>query len=397
MKISTLAALLPVATGEVLYLNTFDGSASTVGTFKELNDPVMGGKSVGTWSVNSTDGGFGILNGSVNEIPALKAPGFIKAAADGKYADASALIGGDLVLTVRSSTPTYAGFRVTIASGTVSPDYSCAGGGGLPFSGGCYKAKFSVPALKAGEDFTQIRIPLSNFSDHWSSATGEQTKTCAADPSVCITAAKLAKIQRVELWAEGALGKVHLEVRSVAVASAQLDATPDAPAPGRPSAAYDTCKTAVQAPLKYGISGRGDAQGVPVQVDANETLAEAVCCDSRVLMYAEPQFLFAAPDIMLFSKMDAKGVTTFYDSACGVPVFKAPVGRTLAEFEADTKEHGWPSFRTGEVVLGNVKTENSTGHVTSSCGTHLGSYLPDSKGSRWCIDLSCISGSSAQH
>ena len=304
-------------------------------------------------------------------------------------------------------------------------------GGGLPFSGGCYKAKFSVPPLKAGEDFIQIRIPLSNFSDHWSSATGEQTKTCAADPSVCITAAKLAKIQRVELWAEGALGKVHLEVRSVAVASAQVGgecsfmyryiprescsqfdslpltsltisehsppvgATPDATAPGRPSAAYDTCKTAVQAPLKYGISGRGDAQGVPVAVDANETLAEAVCCDSRVLMYAEPQFLFAAPDIMLFSKMDAKGVTTFYDSACGVPVFKAPVGRTLAEFEADTKEHGWPSFRTGEVVLGNVQTDNATGHVTSTCGTHLGSYLPDSKGSRWCIDLSCISGSSA--
>jgi hypothetical protein len=63
MKLLALSAL-PFVGGEVLYLNTFDGSASTVGTFKELNDPVMGGQSVGTWSVNST-GSFGILDGCV--------------------------------------------------------------------------------------------------------------------------------------------------------------------------------------------------------------------------------------------------------------------------------------------------------------------------------------------
>lgn len=68
-----------------------------------------------------------VIDSEVKDVPSLKAPGFIKAAADGKYADASALIGGDVVLTVRSSTPTYAGFRITVASGTASPDYSCAG------------------------------------------------------------------------------------------------------------------------------------------------------------------------------------------------------------------------------------------------------------------------------
>ena len=37
----------------------------------------------------------------------------------------------------------------------------------------------------------------------------------------------------------------------------------------------------------------------------------------------------------------------------------------------------------------------TTGFVTSKCGTHLGSFLPDQQGARWCIDLSCIAGSRA--
>jgi peptide methionine sulfoxide reductase MsrB len=108
---------------------------------------------------------------------------------------------------------------------------------------------------------------------------------------------------------------------------------------------------------------------------------------------AEPQFLFESPAIRLFSVLNkSAGVTTFYDSACGVPVFRAPVNRTMAEFEQDTNEHGWPSFRDGEVIVENVRTLKDTGYVVSSCNTHLGSFLPDTKGSRWCIDLSCISG-----
>merc|ERR1719198_1118989 len=93
--------------------------------------------------MNSEDG-YGIFDGEVVDVPSLKAPGFITAYADGKFKDVSADINGDLVLMVRSSTPEYDGFRASIASGTVSPDYSCAGGSTMPFSGGCYKAKFNV-------------------------------------------------------------------------------------------------------------------------------------------------------------------------------------------------------------------------------------------------------------
>ena len=94
----------------------------------------------------------------------------------------------------------------------------------------------------------------------------------------------------------------------------------------------------------------------------------------------------------LFSSIDQGGVTTFYDSVCGVAVFRAPVGRSFAAWKAESVAHGWPSFRSAEVLQANVKANNATGEVLSACGTHLGSYLPDDGGPRYCIDLACIAG-----
>merc|ERR1712151_250576 len=195
-------------------LVTFDGADETSFSYKALNDPVMGGKSTGTWALGD---GFGILDGEVVDVPSLSAPGFIKAAADGTFPDISAFADGSLVLSVRTSTPDYAGYRVTVVSGAVSADFACAGGGSLPFSRGCYKEKFSVPA---GSEFVDVKIPINTFSDKWSSATGEHTAECADDSSTCLTAAKLSKIRRVEFWGEGANGKLHLEVQSVSAESA---------------------------------------------------------------------------------------------------------------------------------------------------------------------------------
>jgi hypothetical protein len=147
-----------VAAGEVV-LTSWGGDAPVYHKFVEMNDPVMGGKSIGTWNdANDQTPKYGTMDGVVNDVPSLAAPGFIKAAADGTFADASAMIDGDLVLTVRSSTPEYKGFRVTFAAGTMSPSYSCAGGGGIPFSRGCFKAKFEVPA---GKEFVKVRIPFN--------------------------------------------------------------------------------------------------------------------------------------------------------------------------------------------------------------------------------------------
>lgn len=369
------AGLLAGAVAADIPLAFFGETGTTI--FKELNDPVMGGQSTGSWSY-SPHNDFGIFDGQVVDVPSLKAPGFIKAVSDGTFPDASSTASGELVLQVRSSTPEYTGFRFSFASGTLSPSYACAGGGSIPMSRGCYKAKFQVPK---GDNFTEVRIPWHDFSDKWSPATGEQTTTCAEDPSVCPTAQRLAAIKRIEIWAEGVAGHIHLEVKSIAARAAPsaLHAVPPA---------FNSCRSPIQRQLRYNISSRTEPT-VPVPVDPSESLAEAICCDNRTKVYAEPQFLYQAPDIALFDKIS--GTTTFYDSACGVPLFKAPVNRSMADFKADTDEHGWPSFRKEEVFSEHVSVDKN-GFVYSSCGTHLGSYLPDSAGPRYCMDLSCIAG-----
>jgi len=365
--------------------------SSTTFTFIQLNDPVMGGKSTGNWT--ATDG-FGEMQGEVVNVPSLSAPGFIKAAADGHFNDASSAADGALVLTVRSKRPGYKGYRLSFASGAGSPPYACAGGGSLPLSRGCFKSKFALPP-NATAGFVDVAIPLADFSDLWSPATGDITSTCAEDPSACVTAKVLSKIRRLEIWAEGVAGTIDIEIRAITAvppaAHAGFVGARASPSrfSSRPPPAFDTCSAAIQDDLAFGISGRTQPT-VPVPVDADETLADAVCCDSRVVFYAEPQFLYSAPDIALFDKLS--GVTTFYDSVCGLPLFKAPVGRSMADFKADTEEHGWPSFRSEEVIKENVITNETTTFVTSKCGTHLGSYLPDDQGPRWCMDLSCIAG-----
>jgi len=145
---------------------------------------------------------------------------------------------------------------------------SCAGGGSIPFSRGCFKTKFSVPV---GDKFVPIRIPFSSFSDLWSPATGNQTKTCAEDPSVCPTASMLKAIKRVEVWGEGALGKVHLEIHSI-LASTASDAT-EVRVASRPDPADDLCSGPVQKNLRYNISSR-TTPDVPVPVGDTENLAE---------------------------------------------------------------------------------------------------------------------------
>ena len=78
--------------------------------------------------------------------------------------------------------------------------------------------------------------------------------------------------------------------------------------------------------------------------------------------------------------------TTFYDSVTGKPLFVAPMGRSWAAFEAESRAHGWPSFRDDEVVWEHVRVLPD-GEAVSTAGTHLGHNLPDAKGNRYCINL----------
>ena len=57
---------------------------------------------------------------------------------------------------------------------------------------------------------------------------------------------------------------------------------------------------------------------------------------------------------------------TFYDSVSGKALFKAPVSRSIDDFIAESKVHGWPSFRDDEVVWENVRVLKSSGETVST-------------------------------
>lgn len=155
------------------------------------------------------------------------------------------------------------------------------------------------------------------------------------------------------------------------------------------------CSGKAQTSLLYNVDKFTAADvGLPDGVD-DESLADAICCDEKYAAYAEPNQFYAQPSIGLFRKLNKSGTTTFYDSVCGLPLFEAPIGRTLEEFEAETEEHGWPSFRTEEIVDGNVLIAEDGRNVYSKCGTKLGTNEPDDAGNRYCMDLSCIAGTNA--
>ena len=69
---------------------------------------------------------------------------------------------------------------------------------------------------------------------------------------------------------------------------------------------------------------------------------------------------------------NSSGPVTFYDSVSGKPLFQAPIGRSVDVFLAESKVHGWPSFRDDEVVWENVRVLKSSGETVSVSGTHLG-------------------------
>jgi len=335
--------------------------------WKQANDPVMGGKSTGTFKI---DHQIGTFNGDVVDVPFLKAPGFIKVSASGKFPDVSTC--DSLVLFARSSS-NYSGFRVSFGTAHANPKSYAYG----------YKAHFDAPV---GDSMSMVRIPFNMFSDLWNDGTGALIKTCREDSKYCPDTKTLQDMQDLSIWGEGVGGQVDLEIGSIYASGCETLVEPLTDAgPG-------SCSAEIQPALRYNISNTLAAQEWALPVPPGETLASAVCCDASYKAYAEPPHMFARPDIDLFAHMNKNGTTTFYDSVCGQALFIVPKGRTMADFEADTTEHGWPSFRSEELIAGSSHIVNETGEVLSKCGTHLGSYLPDDKGPRWCLDLSCVSG-----
>jgi len=209
--ISDIATPKVVKSSEEIKLVTFDDSDGTTFKFYTQNDAIMGGVSTATFEVNEEEK-VGIFNGTVKIVPSLNAPGFCSMQASGKFNDASSTIDGGITLRVRTSTPNYAGFRMVFQGGALSPGYSCGFGGTVPFSNGCYKALFKVPP---GDEFVDVTVPFTDFSDHWDPETGNHFIECSDDPKVCPTARALEKIKEISIMGEGVQGDFHLEIESI--------------------------------------------------------------------------------------------------------------------------------------------------------------------------------------
>ena len=116
--------------------------------------------------------------------------------------------------------------------------------------------------------------------------------------------------------------------------------------------------------------------------------ADRICSFNR--RYAEYAGYWKTTDFL--KEVSRTEPTVYYDSVTGLPLFVAPIGRTMDDFLAESQVHGWPSFRDNEVVWENMRVLRTTGEAVSKDGTHLGHNLPDNKGNRYCINLISVAG-----
>ena len=128
----------------------------------------------------------------------------------------------------------------------------------------------------------------------------------------------------------------------------------------------------------------------PLRWDSDPKEADHICCKNH--QYAEYSgYWLSVKGFPMGALPEGVDSITFYDVSSGVPLFKAPVGRTWAEFISESRRHGWPSFRDAEVIWSNVNILPG-GETMSVNGTHLGHNLPDGQGNRYCINIVCVAG-----
>eukprot|EP00756_Hemistasia_phaeocysticola_P034432 Hpha_TRINITY_DN16520_c0_g4::TRINITY_DN16520_c0_g4_i1::g.132749::m.132749 len=196
----TFAALATAAAASDILITDFAGtSKATTHEWQTNNDPVMGGQSYSTVSINNA-----ILNftGACKIVPSLKAPGFItvRNSDDQAWVDVSSCEG---IKFNHMSATAYRGFRISFGT-------AHAPGGGF-FARG-YKADIGVPSVGK---FADAVLPFTNFTDDWNDATGNPVHTCAEDKVYCPTEKSLQDFKTMSIWAEGVEGDIQLFVKSI--------------------------------------------------------------------------------------------------------------------------------------------------------------------------------------
>lgn len=200
MLSSALATLFVHAapSNHEILLERFD---NPVHTWREMNDPVMGGRSTG--SVILEDG-FLKFRGEVVNVPFLDAPGFIQARTTDSAAFPDVSQCSALQLLLRTNNTEYAGYRVSFGNAHAPHGKSFAYG---------YKA--NLKNVTGEVESGTIVIPFVDFTDFWDDATGDAIQTCHENAIFCPDTAALRNMKTMAFWSEGVAGKVSLEISSI--------------------------------------------------------------------------------------------------------------------------------------------------------------------------------------
>lgn len=184
-------------------IETIDESEISIESFQDpklawvsMNDPVMGGKSIGSFNVNQE---LGVFQGKVVNVPFLEAPGFIKIDGKGDFPDVSSCTA--LKMTVMAK-KRYKGYRVSFGVKHAPHTFMYTHG---------FKAHFNPPVGKFGD----VVISFDEFSDNWSAYTGDQVVSCKDNAEFCPDAATLENMKELSIWGEGIAGKVDLRIKSI--------------------------------------------------------------------------------------------------------------------------------------------------------------------------------------
>ena len=122
-------------------------------------------------------------------------------------------------------------------------------------------------------------------------------------------------------------------------------------------------------PTKYGthaLSRACCAQHVAIVL----IMIACMLCSCYNRHYAEHSGYFLRTPFEEYMRAHGESPVVFYDSVTGLPLYVAPVGRSVEDFLKESRAHGWPSFRDQECVWENVRLLKN-GEAVSSAGTHL--------------------------
>jgi len=319
---------------------------SPIHSWYALNDPVMGGLSTGTATVQD---GIGVFKGEVIGVPKLDdAPGFIAMTTRGGYfPDVSSCQSIKLTVKDIGDMP-YKGYRVSF--GTNYPS------GGMPYATG-YKTRMELSTV--GE-WTDVVLPIKDFSDYWDPKTGNIIVTCNDDSQYCPDETTLKNLLRFQIMAEGVLGEINLLVKSIDAMDCSDDDVPES-LPERPIDEND--------PSKWNGQGSSHGQGENSEHKVVPVLLENG--DIRIESFSDPQHSWFCLNDPVMGGKSASTVVIQNDMALfdgevvDVPSLSAP-----GFIKMETRGGAFPDVSNCKAIKINLMARQEYDGLRATFGVH---------------------------